>query len=194
MNIVGIDEVGHGAIAGPVAICAYMSDSDDSALFYRDSKGLSKKNRLSIDPIYRDIAMEYYVVHVDNFQIDKTSALDARNLAIEIALRKFDNPIHKLIVDGDHLVNERTAEKYGDVIQYLPGADKSVWQCAAASILAKNDRDALMGLLGDQYPVYGWKNNVGYSDSGHLKAIAKFGVSPYHRKTNSAVQAALDVS
>lgn len=191
MNIVGIDEVGHGAIAGPVAICAYMSDCEDSMLYYRDSKALSKKNRLAMDPLYREIALEYHVVFVDSFHLDKSSPLDARNLAVEIALRRFERHIDHIIVDGDHLLNTMCMQKYGDVTTYLPGADKTIWQCAAASILAKNERDAFMVLLSDQYPVYGWKNNVGYSDANHLKAISRYGVSPYHRLTNSAVQTAL---
>lgn len=194
MNIVGIDEVGHGAIAGPVAICAYMSDSTDSTLYYRDSKGLSRKNRLAVEPIYREIAMEYYVVFADNFEVDRTSALHARNLAIDIALRKFQNPVDQIIMDGDHLISEQGMELYKGRIIYEPGADKKIWQCAAASILAKNDRDRFMSALGDQYSVYGWKNNVGYSDPGHLNAITRHGASPYHRKTNSAVQAALNMS
>lgn len=193
MNVIGIDEVGHGAIAGPVTICAYMSDMQDEALYYKDSKGLNRKSRLYYEPVYRELAKEYYIVSVDNFCIDSTTTLNARNYAIDIALRKFQNPIHKIILDGDHRVSENTAAKYGHILEYMPKADKSVWQCAAASILAKNNRDDVMASLGDQYPVYSWRNNSGYAEPGHIKAIKRFGLSPYHRKSNAAVQAALEM-
>ena len=191
MNIVGIDEVGHGAIAGPVVVCAYMSDDPDSLLYYKDSKGLKKTPREAYDKLYRELALEFYIISIDNFYIDKTSPYHARNRAIELALRKFTNPIHMIIMDGIERISPTSHERYKRIIKYVPQGDKKHWQVAAASILAKVTRDDYMTCLSDQYPIYGWKKNSGYSHPVHLEAIAKHGPSPYHRMTNAAVKASM---
>lgn len=192
MNIVGIDEVGHGAIAGPVAICAYMSDLEDPLLYYKDSKGLNRKQRRKYSPVYKELALEYHTVQIDSFEINRTTAVQARNLAIDIALEKFTHPIHKLLIDGSSYISKEAGKKYEKIIEYIPGGDKKVWQIAASSIIAKVHRDEFMTVIGEQYPEYEWKKNAGYSDETHLEALVKLGATPYHRVNNLAVIKSLE--
>lgn len=172
----GLDEVGRGCLAGPVVAAAVMLPRNYTHPILNDSKQLSarQRERVKID-IERD-ALAWAVAEVSPEDIDRINILKASFLAMHRAVSMLSDRPEHLLVDGNRFVPypmiPHTCIVKGDA-QYL--------SIAAASVLAKVYRDDLMAQLGQEFPAYGWGQNVGYPTPAHRVAIQQFGPTKYHR-------------
>lgn len=172
----GTDEAGRGCLAGPVTAAAIILPEDFTHPLLNDSKALTAKQRLIIEPILKKEAISYAVVHVDNNKIDEINILQASVLAMHLAIGKLDLEPEFIAVDGNYFKDYPKIEH-----ECVVKGDAKFLHIAGASILAKNARDRFMAKIGKEYPEYGWENNKGYPTKAHRQAIAKMGPSPYHR-------------
>jgi len=177
-SIIGIDEVGRGALCGPVVSCALILHKNicQEKLFdeIKDSKKLSEKKRLKISMIIKKHS-QFNIGISDNIEIDKYNILNATTLSMKRAYRKFQNTNCKIKIDG-----LKTFELNDKTTFHIKGDQKSV-TIAAASIVAKVYRDDLMIKLSSDYPQYNWPRNKGYGTKQHILAIKNYGITKYHR-------------
>ncbi|WP_031529675.1 ribonuclease HII [Dyadobacter crusticola] len=185
----GLDEVGRGCLAGPVVAAAVILPRDYKHSFLNDSKQLTKVQRLELEKEIIREALAWAVAEVDNLEIDKINILKASFLAMHRAVDKLTMKPEHLLVDGNRFTPypmiPHTCIIKGDA-HYL--------SIAAASVLAKNYRDALMENLAAQFPFYGWEHNVGYPTIHHRKAIGLHGPCAYHRMTFRLLKEDVDQS
>ena len=179
--VVGIDEVGRGAIAGPVTIGAVAIDSQRSTFpdGLADSKLLTPKRREAMDPLVREWAVAHATGSATAAEIDRIGIVSALGLAASRALSSLGIAPDVLIIDGNtpFLVEEPA----GPRIMMRIKADQDCASVAAASVIAKVERDALMTRLHADHPEYGWDGNKGYGAAVHTDAIRTHGVTQYHR-------------
>jgi len=172
----GCDEAGRGCLAGPVVAAAVILPRDFQCEHLTDSKQLSESIRESLRPFIEKEALAWSVASVSASEIDEINILNASILAMHRAIKKLIIQPEFILVDGNRF------KKYGDVPhQTVVKGDAKYLSIAAASVLAKTHRDELMRELSKAYPCYGWERNKAYPTIEHRRAIAEFGVSPYHR-------------
>lgn len=174
----GTDEAGRGCLAGPVTAAAVILPDDFSHPFLTDSKQLTEKKRLELKAIIEAEAISYQIVHVMMNEIDSINILNASILGMHRAINKLVPKPQYIAVDGNRFkpvldIPHETVVK-GDA-KYL--------HIAAASILAKTERDAFMKKIDQEFPQYNWRKNKGYPTKEHREAIKKFGSTTYHRKS-----------
>lgn len=172
----GTDEAGRGCLAGPVTAAAIVLPEDFTHPLLNDSKVLTAKQRLIIEPILKEVAISYAVVHVPNEKIDQINILQASVLAMHLAIDKLELVPEFIAVDGNYFKDYPKIEH-----ECVVKGDAKFLHIAGASILAKNARDRFMADLGKEYPEYGWEKNKGYPTKAHRQAIAKMGATPFHR-------------
>jgi ribonuclease HII len=172
MDIVGVDEVGRGAWAGPVCVAAVRLNVPVQGL--RDSKLLSaaQRQRLALD-IRRFATVGVGWASAD--EIDTVGLNKALGLAMERALRPFE-PDALVLLDGsvNYLPSRRN-------VRLMIKADITQPAVSAASIVAKVARDNLMAVMAGRYPAYGFERHVGYGTAFHRDMIALLGPSLFHR-------------
>jgi len=174
----GCDEAGRGCLAGPVVAAAVILDKSQLIEGLNDSKKLSEKGRNLLQPEIISKALAYGIASVDEKGIDQINILNASIKAMHLAVDKLVIRPNFLLIDGNRF------HKYPEMEHACIVKGDSKYQAiAAASILAKTQRDLIMEQLHEEYPMYNWKKNKGYPTKDHREAIAKFGVSPYHRLT-----------
>lgn len=187
--IVGIDEVGRGPIAGPVAVCSFKCRPEffDSVLIdtpLRDSKKLTKKQREKWFEYLKEEKVkgncDFAVSLVDAEWIDKVGIVRSIVKALETSLIKVakDPSGVSIYLDGglkapEQFIFQETIIK-GDELHPV---------ISCASIIAKVSRDALMYKYGEEYTEYGFENHSGYGTKAHYDAIKKYGQTKLHRKT-----------
>ena len=173
--IAGVDEAGRGPLAGPVVAAAVIVDQNNIIKGIRDSKKLSKKKR---QDIYHHITSHYIwsIGIVGSDEIDEINILQATIKACRLAVGALKVKADIVLVDGNM--------KFGDqrFLSIIKGDDKSI-SIAAASIIAKVTRDALMNDLSNEFPEYKWYQNAGYGTKEHTEAIIRHGRSVHHRKS-----------
>lgn len=177
MLIVGIDEVGRGCLAGPVVAGAVLLPEgfDDPRLI--DSKKLTEKKRKLLDGVIRANAVAFGIGVVSSEEIDETGIVPSTKKAMMQALSQITAAYDRIVVDAVRLEGVK-------VPLDNPFKAEDKFQCvAAASIIAKVYRDALMTKLHIEYPDYGWYSNKGYGSSGHIDMIRKAGLTPLHRRS-----------
>lgn len=174
----GCDEAGRGCLAGPVFAAAVILPNSFSCSELNDSKKLTEKKREELRIIIEEQAIAYGIGVVDNNEIDQINVLNASFLAMHRAIDKLKIKPEHLIIDGNRF-NAHKSIVHTCIIK----GDGKYQSIAAASILAKTYRDDYMKALGEQYPKYYWSNNKGYPTEKHRKAIAVYGITPFHRKT-----------
>jgi len=173
-RIAGVDEVGRGALFGPVFAAAVILPADRPLRGLRDSKLLDAERREALAGRIRERAVAYAVAAVDAFEIDRINILQAARLAMRRAIERLNPAPDYLLVDAVKvdLPLAQRALIHGDALS----------QCiAAASILAKVERDACMREWDAVFPEYGLKNHKGYSTDEHWKALETHGPTPMHR-------------
>ena len=186
--IIGIDEVGRGAMAGPVmvGVCAITPAITDFPVGLRDSKMLSAPKREKLAPVLLDWAPTA-VGAASASEIDELGITACLGLAAKralIALHEVGVPVGESVVllDGAHdWLNPALTSKLRIVTRVKADQDCAV--VAAASVVAKVQRDALMVALDVDFPAYGWASNKGYGAAIHMDAIRTVGVTVHHRQT-----------
>ncbi len=193
--VAAVDEVGRGALSGPVTVGVVLvtSRTRSAPTGVRDSKALRAEVREELAPRIRRWAAGYAVAHASAREVDERGVVAALRLAGHRALRALALRPDVILLDGDHDYLTAPAAPglfaWSDEIDDLPAvvtrvrADVSCAAVAAASVLAKTSRDALMGELARQFPHYGWGENKGYGTAEHRRALAEFGPTPLHRRT-----------
>lgn len=190
--VIGFDEVGRGAIAGPVEVAALAVGPSTRSIprGLGDSKLLSAKTRLAMVDEIKGWALWWGIGSATASEIDEIGIMRALRLAGERAMGSFDTSFAGLIVDGPYdwlsrpLVSERTTRSVGGSRTItMVKADAKCASVAAASILAKVHRDRLMDEYSKSYPMYQWEANKGYATRAHREALTEFGTSPLHRKS-----------
>jgi ribonuclease HII len=173
--MIGIDEVGRGAWAGPLLVCAARLNKKIAGL--KDSKELSRSQREKlVDVISSNADIGYGWVGAD--EIDDIGLSEALKLATARAVIDIGfTPLEEVIIDG--MVNFLPDIKAKTIIK----ADSLFPVVSAASIMAKVARDKYMIAIGEKYNNYDFCNNVGYGTNRHQLAVNKFGLSPIHRRS-----------
>jgi ribonuclease HII len=174
----GCDEAGRGCLAGPVVAAAVILDPKKPIATLNDSKQLSAKKRNELRQEILDKALCFGIGIVDHKEIDQINILNASILAMHRALAQMPIQPQFILVDGNRF-KPYQATPHACMIK----GDARFSSIAAASILAKTERDQIMSELHRQFPAYAWERNQGYPTQAHRKAIATFGPSPYHRLT-----------
>jgi ribonuclease HII len=183
----GCDEAGRGCLAGPVFAAAVILSEDYANPLLNDSKKLTPKMREYLRPVIEKEALAWAVEWVDNDKIDEINILRASILAMHKALDKLSlKPAH-ILVDGNRFIPYPSIS-HSCIIK----GDGIYASIAAASVLAKTWRDDYMMKLHKQVSCYGWDRNKGYPTAEHRAAIARYGISPYHRKTFSLFDTQLE--
>lgn len=174
----GCDEAGRGCLAGPVVAAAVILPKNFSNKLLNDSKQLSEKNREKLELLIKDQAVSYGVGIVGNKEIDQINILNASFEAMHRAIRKLSQTPELLLIDGNRF-------KPFEKIQHecIVKGDGKFLSIAAASVLAKVERDRMMAAYHDEFPVYGWNSNKGYPTKAHRQAIEKFGATNLHRSS-----------
>lgn len=174
----GCDEAGRGCLAGSVYAAAVIlpEDYENSAL--NDSKQLTAARRYELRAEIEHDALAWAVGVVTAEEIDRINILNASILAMHRALDRLTVRPEAIIVDGNRFKPYRFIP-YTTIVK----GDGKYLSIAAASILAKTYRDDYMNRLAQEYPQYGWTENKGYPTKAHREAIARYGVTPYHRMT-----------
>ncbi len=181
--VAGIDEVGRGALAGPVAAAAVVLPvgMDPQLLAgVRDSKQLRPRQRAGLAEQIRQVAVAVAIGSASAAEIDQMNIRQATVLAIQRALAELEHelgPVEHLLLDGFPL------PELGSRQTALVKGDQMSLSIAAASVVAKVWRDALMQHWDHQYPGYGWRTNVGYGTPAHRRALQELGLTPQHRRS-----------
>ena len=174
----GCDEAGRGCLAGPVCAAAVIFPYDYTNEEINDSKQLTEKKRDELREIIERDALAYAVVEVSETDIDKMNILRASIHAMNLAIGQLAVKPELILVDGNRFT-DRWHIPYRCVVK----GDATYLSIAAASILAKTHRDALMTRLAKEYPDYDWGKNKGYPTAKHIEAVNRLGLTPYHRKS-----------
>jgi ribonuclease HII len=176
-RIAGVDEVGRGPLAGPVTAAAVVLDPARLPAGLNDSKVLSAKRRDALLQSIMDSA-EVSVAHASVEEIDTLNILRASHLAMERAIAGLSHPPDHVLIDGNMIPRGLSLPA-----QAIVKGDALSISIAAASIVAKITRDAIMWDLAQQFPGYGWETNAGYPSKCHRLALQNLGVTPHHRRS-----------
>lgn len=192
--LVGVDEVGRGPLAGPVVAAAVVFPEGCRRLRgLRDSKLLPQARREQLAAAIRGIALGIgvgaaSVREIDRLNIRVASALAMRRALVPLLARLAEMPA-SVLIDGLPL------PEIGVAHEALVDGDARCLSIAAASVVAKTVRDALMRRLAPRHPGYGWDTNVGYATETHQEGLRLLGPTPHHRRSFSPIaQLQLDLS
>lgn len=187
--VIGCDEVGRGALAGPVAVglAAVSASVDTLPPGLRDSKMLSEPRRELLAPLAVAWAAHSSVglaspAEVDELGIVACLGLAGKRALAELYRQGIDVAGSIVLLDGsDDWLNKALSTPLNVVTRVR--ADRHCGSVAAASVIAKVHRDRLMIAAHEEAPGYGWASNKGYGSAAHMSAIARLGPSPLHRKS-----------
>jgi ribonuclease HII len=181
--IAGMDEVGRGAIAGPVTIGVVAIDATIGAVpeGLADSKLMTPKRREAMVPVAKEWGLAWATGSATAAEIDKYGIMTALSLAGSRALTALGIRPDIIILDGNNSFL-REEDDGPRIVTRIKG-DQTCASVSAASVIAKVERDALMTELHEQFPHYGWRGNKGYGAAVHTDAIKIHGVTDLHRKS-----------
>lgn len=182
---VGLDEAGRGPLAGSVFAGAVLLPPDFCDERLNDSKKMTERDRLAVREIIEREAVAWGVGEVTAAEIDEINILNASFRAMRRAYAQLVErlpqgvTVERLLVDGNRFRPGTLVVPYECIVK----GDGKLAPIAAASVLAKTCRDDYMLRLHEEYPRYGWDRNKGYPTAEHREAIARYGLTPYHRVT-----------
>ncbi len=179
--IAGCDEVGRGPLAGPVVAAAVILDHNNRIEGLNDSKKLSEKKRAILEVEIKEKALAYEIIYIWPKEIDKINIYQASKKAMIEAIKKLSKKPSFILSDAMSL------DSLGIPYESLIKGDSRSATIAAASILAKEERDRYMIEISKKYPDYGFDKHKGYPTKMHLDALNKYGVLDIHRKTYKPV-------
>ena len=174
---VGVDEAGRGALAGPVTVAACIMPYGFQHELIKDSKLLKEDERAEARQLVLDNCLAYSIQHIDVAEIENTNILKATLEGMRRALTatKAQKDFDFILIDGDQFHGFD-----GKPFETVVGGDNTYVSIAAASILAKTERDNYMRTL-EGGNVYGWGSNKGYGTKQHITAIKESGATEHHR-------------
>jgi ribonuclease HII len=182
-RVCGIDEAGRGPLAGPVVAAAVILPTalpDELRAAIDDSKKLSRQRRELVEPAIRRLA----IVGVGRAEAEEIDRLNIHHATLLAMRRAFD----ALGVAADlALVDGKFAPALPCPAQAVVKGDSRSLSIAAASIVAKEERDRVMRALAAEFPAYGWERNAGYPTPEHLEALIRVGACPHHRRSFAPV-------
>ena len=181
-NIAGLDEVGRGALAGPVVAAACILNHEKRIYKIRDSKLLSPSKRKELARKIKRQAKCWAIGFAKHSEIEKVGIQQATFMSFSRALSKLEKEIDFILVDAFRIPHCKTRQK--NIIK----GDRVCVSIAAASILAKVYRDNLMEKLSKKYPGYGFEKHKGYGTKQHLKCLEKLGPCKIHRRNFKPVK------
>lgn len=189
----GVDEVGRGALFGPVVAAAVIltaeAESDLRTLGVRDSKQLSARQRQALVEPIRDRAVAWAIAEASVAEIDQLNILQATLLAMRRALEQLHPRPDRCLVDGNRPIPNLFCPQ-----ETLIQGDRQSIAIAAASILAKVHRDQQIIDCAAQYPGYDLAANKGYGTAAHRAALQTLGPTPLHRRSFAPCQLTLNLS
>jgi ribonuclease HII len=172
----GCDEAGRGCLAGPVYAAAVILPKRYRNRELNDSKQLTRRQRERLREEITSRAVSWSIASCSNTEIDAMNILRASITAMHRAIAALKVTPLLLLIDGNRFYT------YGDIPhQTIVRGDAIYLSIAAASVLAKTERDRFMEELDAQFPQYGWRHNMGYPTREHRRAIAEYGTTPWHR-------------
>lgn len=190
-SIAGLDEAGRGALAGPVVAAAVVIDPSSAGLplwgELRDSKLLSPRQRAALAPQIQAAARCWAVGATSAQEIDRIGIAAATRQAMQAAIEGLSPQPQQLLIDWVRLPQVNIAQFS------CAKADQLIVSVAAASILAKVHRDALMTALDQLHPAYGFASHKGYGAQAHLAALSAHGPCPEHRHSFAPLAGANDL-
>jgi ribonuclease HII len=186
--VAGVDEAGMSPLAGPVAAGAVIFPPETRIAGVDDCKKLDAAERERLAPLIRREAVAWAVAFAEPEEIDHLNIYWAGICAMLRAVRRLGVPPQHLLIDG------RRLKEYPVRQTRIFQGDCKSFSIAAASILAKTERDARMRELDAAYPGYGFARHKGYPVREHLDVLARIGPSPVHRRSFAPVQLALGLT
>lgn len=181
--VAGVDEAGRGPLAGPVTAAAVIFDPARIPAGIDDSKRLSAAARERLSMAIRETALAWAIAQASVDEIDALNILQASHLAMRRALEALSPAPQIALIDGNRMPGRLTIP----AVTLVRGDAKSL-SIAAASILAKVERDRIMCELSRTNPGYGWEKNAGYPTPEHRLALQQRGVTPHHRRSFAPVR------
>lgn len=179
--VAGVDEAGRGPLAGPVVAAAVILRQEDCPDGLNDSKQLSAAKRAMLEKQIKARALCWGVGVASVEEIDTINILWATMLAMTRAVEALAHDCAHVLVDGNRCPQWRWASTA--VVE----GDAKCLSIAAASILAKEERDRMMIAAAAEHPHYGWETNKGYGSARHLAALREHGATPLHRRSFAPV-------
>lgn len=175
--VAGMDEAGRGPLAGPVCAACVILPPGEAIPGLRDSKKLSAKRRQDLAAEIRRKAQAYCIAFASVEEVDRLNILGATMLAMKRAIEGMPVRPDLVLVDGDKVPD------WPGELRAVIGGDDLMPSIAAASILAKVQRDHIMTLIAAEEPRYGFETHKGYGTKMHYQALDAYGESLYHRKS-----------
>jgi ribonuclease HII len=187
--VVGVDEVGMGALCAPVVAAAVLVRPNTRKIHgVRDSKTLSARQRGAVVEQIKRRSLAWGIGAASVAEIDRINIRNAAHLAMRRALRRIPAYDH-VLVDGMKI---RGFEEHIGAYTAIVDGDASSYAIACASVIAKVTRDRLMARLAVRYPGYGWEHNAGYATRDHVAGLHEHGLTPFHRRTYQRIRAILE--
>lgn len=175
--IAGVDEVGRGCLAGPVLAAAVILPFPCTIVGINDSKKLSPAKRGLLNTLIRATAIAFGIGIVDSREIDEINILQATLKAMRLAIEAMPVRPEHLLIDGSHAVSVSVPQFV------IPKGDAKSISVAAASIVAKVERDRMMSLMDETYPGFSFSVHKGYGTSKHLQELQDHGPTAIHRRS-----------
>ena len=175
--IAGVDEVGRGSLIGPVYAAAVILNSNINKKELKDSKKLNKTKREVLAKYIKKNSI-WAIGSASLKEVEKINILNASLLAMKRAIIKLRKKPNIVLIDGN---KSPIIKKY--FIKTIIKGDQKIPEISAASIIAKVSRDKLITGISKNFKSYKWDLNAGYGTKEHFRAIKKFGVTKFHRKT-----------
>lgn len=172
--VAGADEAGRGSLFGPVYAAAVILSPDRPVRGLRDSKELAASARAEVAGAIRESALAWAVACIDAFLIDRVNIYQASCIAMKRAIAQLE-------IEPDYLLLDAVRLDLPQAQKPVVHGDARCQSIAAASILAKVERDRCMCEWDDVYPGYGLRRHKGYTTAEHLRALDRYGPTPHHR-------------
>ena len=185
--VAGVDEVGRGSLIGPVYAAAVIFKKNIKDKEIIDSKKIKKTKREIISKYIKKNST-WAIGSASLKEIEKINILNASLLAMERAIKKLKIKPILILVDGN-----KSPKIKNYLIKTVIKGDQKIKEISAASIIAKVSRDKLMNKMSKKFKKYKWDLNAGYGTKEHIKAIKKYGITKFHRKTFKPVHKMLSL-
>ena len=185
--VAGVDEVGRGSLIGPVYAAAVIFKKNIKDKEIIDSKKIKKTKREIISKYIKKNST-WAIGSASLKEIEKINILNASLLAMERAVKKLKIKPNLILIDGN-----KSPKIKNCLVKTVIKGDQKIKEISAASIIAKVSRDKLMNKMSKKFKKYKWDLNAGYGTKDHIKAIKKYGITKFHRKTFKPVHKMLSL-